>query len=127
MASGPITSWQIDAETVETVTDFILGGSKITEDDDCSHEIKRCLLLGRKVMTNLDSILKSSCIYQIDFKEDNNHVVTVNRDPEQYACTSIEEDIESLNKLFDWWTQIPYDHYHEWLSETNDTLKRRQK
>ena len=58
---------------------------------------------------------------------DNNHVVIVNRDPEQYACTSIEEDIESLNKLFDWWTQIPYDHYHEWLSETNDTLKRRQK
>ena len=59
MASGPITSWQIDEETVETVTDFILGGSKITIDDDCSHEIKRCLLLGRKVMTNLDSILKS--------------------------------------------------------------------
>ena len=59
MASGPITSWQIDGETVETVTDFILGGSKITGDGDCSHEIKRCLLLGRKVMTNLDSILKS--------------------------------------------------------------------
>ena len=59
MASGPITSWQIDAETVETVTDFILGGSKITVDGDCSHEIKRCLLLRRKVMTNLDSILKS--------------------------------------------------------------------
>ena len=59
MASGPITSWQIDGETVETVTDFILGGSKITEDGDCSHEIKRRLLLGRKVMTNLDSILKS--------------------------------------------------------------------
>ena len=59
MASGPITSWQIDAETVETVTDFILGGSKITVDGDCSHEIKRCLLLGRKVTTNLDSILKS--------------------------------------------------------------------
>ena len=59
MASGPITSWQIDAETVETVRDFILGGSKITADDDCSHEIKRCLLLGRKAMTNLDSILKS--------------------------------------------------------------------
>ena len=58
MASGPITSWQIDGETVETVTNFILG-SKITADDDCSHEIKRCLLLGRKVMTNLDSILKS--------------------------------------------------------------------
>ena len=59
MTSGPITSWQIDGETVETVTDFILGGSKITADGDYSHEIKRCLLLGRKVMTNLDSILKS--------------------------------------------------------------------
>ena len=59
MASGPITSWQIDGETVETVPDFILGGSKITADCDCSHEIKRCLLLRRKVMTNLDSILKS--------------------------------------------------------------------
>ena len=59
MASGPITSWQIDGETVETVTDFILWGSKITADGDCSHEIKRCLLLGRKVMTNLDRILKS--------------------------------------------------------------------
>ena len=59
MASGPITSWQIDRETVETVTDFILGGSKITADGDCSHEIKRCLLLGRKVMIYLDSVLKS--------------------------------------------------------------------
>ena len=59
MASGPITSWEIDGETVETVSEFILGGSKITADDDYSHEIKRCLLLGRKVMTNLDSILKS--------------------------------------------------------------------
>ena len=59
MASGPITSWQIDGETMETVTDFIFLGSKITEDDDCSHEIRRLLLLGRKVMTNLDSILKS--------------------------------------------------------------------
>ena len=59
MVSGPITSWQIDGETVETVADFLLGGSKITADGDCSHEIKRCLLLGRKVMTNLDSILKS--------------------------------------------------------------------
>ena len=59
MASGPITSWQIDGETMETVTDFILGDSKITVDDDCSHEIKRCLPLGRKAMTNLDSILKS--------------------------------------------------------------------
>ena len=59
MASGPITSWQIDAETVETVSDFIFLGSKITADGDCSHEIKRRLLIGRKIMTNLDSILKS--------------------------------------------------------------------
>ena len=59
MASGPITSWEIDRETMKTVTDFILGGSQITADGDCSHEIKRCLLLGRKVMTNLDSMLKS--------------------------------------------------------------------
>ena len=62
MASGPITSWQIDGETVETVSDFIFGGSKITADGDFSHEIKRCLLLGRKVITNLDSILKSGDI-----------------------------------------------------------------
>ena len=62
MATGPITSWQIDGETVETVADFIFGGSKITADGDCSHEIKRCLLLGRKVMTNLHSILKSKDI-----------------------------------------------------------------
>ena len=59
MASGPVTSWQLDGEIVETMRDFILGGSKITADGNCSHEIKRCLLLGRKVMTNLDSILKS--------------------------------------------------------------------
>ena len=63
MASGPITSWEIDGETVETVSDFIFGGSKITADGDCSHEIKRCLLLGRKVMTKLDSILISRDIY----------------------------------------------------------------
>ena len=62
MASGPITSWEIDGETVETVSDLIFGGSKITADGDCSHEIKRCLLLGRKTMTNLDSILKSADI-----------------------------------------------------------------
>ena len=62
MASGPTTSWEIDGETVETVSDFILLGFKITADGDCSHEIKRCLLLGRKVMTNLDSILKSRVI-----------------------------------------------------------------
>ena len=59
MASGPITSWQLDGKTVETESDFILGGSRVTADGDCSHEIKRCLLLGRKVITNLDSILKS--------------------------------------------------------------------
>ena len=62
MASGPITSWQIDGVTIETVRDFIFGGSKITADGDCSHEIKRCLLLGRKAITNLDSILKSKDI-----------------------------------------------------------------
>ena len=62
MASGPITSWEIDGEAMETVTDFIFGGSKITADGDCSHEIKRRLLLGRKVMTNLDSIFKSTDI-----------------------------------------------------------------
>ena len=64
MASGPITSWEIDGETVETVSDFLFLGSKITADGDCSHEIKRCLLLGRKVMTNLDSMLKSRDICQ---------------------------------------------------------------
>ena len=89
MASGPVTSWEIDGETVETVSDFIFWGSKITADDDCSHEIKRCLLLGRKVMTNLDSIFKSRditlptkvrlvnygfssshvCMWELDYKE----------------------------------------------------------
>ena len=65
MASGPITSWQIDGKTMETVTDFIFLGSKITADGECSHEIKRCLLLGRKAMTNLDSILKAeTLLYQ---------------------------------------------------------------
>ena len=62
MASGPITSWQIDGERVETVSDFIFGGSKITADGDCSHEIKTCLLFGRKIMTNLDSIFKSRLV-----------------------------------------------------------------
>ena len=66
MASGPITSWQIDGETVETVSDFIFLGSKITTDGDCSHEIKRCLLLGRKAMTNLDSMLKKQRRYFAD-------------------------------------------------------------
>lgn len=64
------------------------------------------------------------CIFRIDFKEDNNHIVTVNRNPEQYKCTSIDEDIESLNKLLDWWTQTPYDHYNEWLAETYDALEK---
>ena len=64
------------------------------------------------------------CIFKIDFKEDNNHIVTVNRDPEQYKFTSIEEDIKSLNKLLGWWTRTPYDHYNEWLSETYDSLKK---
>ena len=66
MASGPITSWEIDGETVETVSDFILGGSKITADGDCSHEIKRCLLLGRRVMTNLDSYIEKQRHYFAD-------------------------------------------------------------
>ena len=64
------------------------------------------------------------CIYRIDFKEDGNHLVTVNRDPEQYTCTNLKDDIESLNKLLDWWTETPYDHYNEWLSETYDALKK---
>ena len=63
MASGPITSWEIDGETVETVSDFTFGGSKITADGDCSHEIKRCVLLGRKVMTNLDSYSKAETLF----------------------------------------------------------------
>ena len=64
------------------------------------------------------------CIYRIDFKEDNNHLVTVNRDPAQYTCTSIKDDVESLNKLLNWWADTPYDHYDEWLSETFDALKK---
>ncbi len=64
------------------------------------------------------------CIYQIDFKEDGHHLVTVNRDPEQYGCTSVREDRKSLNKLLDWWTETPYDHYSEWLSETYDALRK---
>ncbi|MBQ1508344.1 MAG: hypothetical protein IIZ47_02885 [Erysipelotrichaceae bacterium] len=64
------------------------------------------------------------CIYQIDFKEDGHHLVTVNRDPEQYGCTSVREDRKSLNKLLDWWTETPYDHCSEWLSETYDALRK---
>ncbi len=67
------------------------------------------------------------CIYRIDFKEDNEHVVTVNRDPEQYGCSSIEEDTENLNRLLDWWTEAPYNHYDEWLSETADALEKSKK
>ncbi len=67
------------------------------------------------------------CIYRIDFKEDGSHVVTVNRDPGQYGCTSTEEDTEILNKLLDWWTQTPYDHYNEWLSETCDAIEKSRK
>ena len=62
------------------------------------------------------------CIYRIDFKKDDHHVVTVNRDPRQYSCTSIGEDLDSLNKLLDWWTRPRYDHYNEWISETYDAL-----
>ena len=64
------------------------------------------------------------CIFRVDFKENNNHVVTVNRDPEQYRSFGIEEDRKSLNNLLNWWTQSPYDHYNEWLSETHDSLKK---
>ena len=64
------------------------------------------------------------CIYRIDFKEDGHHIVTVNRDPEQYRSFGIEEDRKSLNNLLNWWTQSPYDHYNEWLSETHDSLKK---
>ena len=102
MASGPITSWQIDGETMETVRDFIFGGSKITPDGDCSHEIKRCLLLGRKVMTNLDSI----------FGEGNGT-------PLQYSCWKIlwmEEPgrLQSMGLLrvrYDWATSFTF-HFH---------------
>ena len=68
-----------------------------------------------------------SCIYRIDFKEDGNHVVTVNRDPEQYGCTDVNEDAESLNRLLDWWTRAPYDHYGEWISETADAIGKKDK
>ena len=67
------------------------------------------------------------CIYRIDFREDGRHVVTVNRDPKQYGGNCIEEDIESLNKLLDWWIATPYDHYNEWLLETYDALKKTEK
>ena len=85
MASSPITSWEIDGETMETVSDFIFWGSKITADGDCSHEIKRCLLLGRKVMTNLDSILKSRDVTLLT----NAHIVNTTVFPVvKYGCES---------------------------------------
>ena len=84
MASGPINSWQTEGETTETVRDFILGGSKINADGDCSHEIKRCLVLGRKVMTNLDSILKSRDI-TLSTKV---HLVKAMVFPVMYGCES---------------------------------------
>ena len=89
MASGPITSWEIDGETVETVSDFILGGSKITADGDCSHEIKRHLLLGRKVMTNLDSILQSR---DITFPTKVRLVKAMVFPVVMYGCESCTED-----------------------------------
>ena len=85
MASGPITSWQLDGETLETVTDFILGGSKITADGDCSHEIKRCLLLGRKANTNLHSILKQRHYFAIKGPSSQRHVFPV----VMYGCESL--------------------------------------
>ena len=66
------------------------------------------------------------CIYRIEFKENNENIVTVNRNPDQYGCTSIEEDTVRLNKLLDWWTKVPYDHYNEWLSETHDALNKKE-
>ena len=86
MASGPITSWQIDGENMETVTDFILGGSKITADGDCSHEVKRYLLLQRKAMTNLDSILKSRDI-TLPTKV---HLVKAMVFPYQWSCMDVK-------------------------------------
>lgn len=67
------------------------------------------------------------CIYRVDFKDDGRHIVTVNRDPEQYRFTGIEEDIVSLNDLLDWWTKTPYDHYSQWLWEINESLKKTDK
>ena len=104
MASGPITSWQIDGETVETVTDFILGGSKITADGDCSHEIKRHLFLVRKAMTNLDSILKSR---DITLPTSNVHLVKTMVFPVvMYGCESwtIKKAEQSKNWCF--WTVV---------------------
>ena len=89
MVSGLVTSWQIDGEIVETLADFILGGSKITADGDCSHEIKRCLLLGRKVMTNLDSLLKKSRDITLPTKPTKVHLVKAMVFPVvMYGCES---------------------------------------
>ena len=104
MASGPITSWQIDGEAVETVTDFILGGSKITADGDYNHEIKRCLLIGRKVMTNLDSI----------FGERNG-------DPLQYSC------LENPRDRGDWWAAVyGVAQSRTWLKRLSSSSSSRQ-
>ena len=103
MASGPITSWQIDGKTVETVADFIFLGSKITSDGDCSHEIKRHLLLGRKVMTNLDSILKSRDI-TLPTKV---HLVKAIASPVvMYGCESwtVKKSEHQRIDPFEWWS-----------------------
>ena len=110
MASGPTTSWQIDGETVETVADFILGVSKSTADGDCSHEIKRCLLLGRKVMTNLDSVLKSRDIKK---KKGGQRHYFVNKGPSSqtmvfpvvmYGCESWDCEESWAQKNWCFWT-----------------------
>ena len=96
MASGPITSWEIDRETVETVDDFIFGGSRITANGDCSHEIKRRLLLGRKVMTNLDSILKS---------RDNTLPINVCLSSVQFSCSVVSNSLHQVAKVLEFQLQ----------------------
>ena len=98
-ASSPITSWQIDGKTTETVRDFILGGSKITADDDCSHELKRCLLLGRKAMTNLNSILKSR---DITLKKQRHYVADKGSSSESYGFSSSHVWIWELDYKESW-------------------------
>ena len=103
MASGPITSWEIDGETVETASDFILGGSKITADGDYSHEIKRCLLLGRKVMTNLDTILKNRDITlptKVRLVKDMDFPVVM------YGCESWTVKKAERQKYWCFWTVV---------------------
>ena len=107
MATGPITSWQIDGETVETVSDFIWGGSRITADGDCSHEIKRHLLLGKKVMTNLDSILKSR---NITLPSKVHLVKAVVFPVGMYGCESwtIKKAEHQSIDAFEWWCWIRF-------------------